>query len=376
MRVLVAPDSFTGALSAAAAAEAIASGWRAARPADRVVAVPVADGGEGTVAAVSAALGLRPSVTTVTGPLGDPVEAAWLMLDGGTAVVEMAQASGLALVPVERRDPRSTTTRGTGELVRAALNAGADHVVVGLGGSATNDGGAGFAQALGARLLDDSGAELEPGGAALARLARVDVTHLDPGLRSVAFTAATDVDHVLCGPGGASAVFGPQKGADAAAVGELDAALARWAAVLGRDVPGGAGVADRPGAGAAGGLGAALYALADARREPGAAVVLRLVGLARHVRRADLVVTGEGCLDAQSLRGKAPVAVAGAARGLGLPCVVIAGRVEAGRRELAAAGIDAAYAVVDVAPSVEDAVGDAAVWLAELAGHVAREWSR
>ncbi|HVF19212.1 MAG TPA: glycerate kinase [Mycobacteriales bacterium] len=376
MRVVVAPDSFAGTLTAIDAAAAMAAGWQAARPGDTLVEVPVADGGEGTVHVVAAASGSTTRSARVAGPLGAPVDADWLLLADGTAVIEMAAASGLALVAPDDRDPRRTTTRGTGELVRAALDAGARRVVVGLGGSATNDGGAGLAQALGARLLDGAGAELAPGGAALAGLARIDLTGLDPRLAEVDVVAATDVDNVLCGPDGASAVYGPQKGAGPGAVAELDAALRRWADVLGAAVPAARGVAEEPGAGAAGGLGAALLALCGARRESGAAVVLGLIGFRRRLARADLVVTGEGCLDPQSLRGKAPVAVADAARAVGLPCVAVAGRVEAGRRELAAAGIDAAYAVVDIAPSYDDAVGDAAVWVAELAARVAREWSR
>ena len=376
MRVVVAPDSFTGSLSAADAAAAIAAGWTAARPGDEVTTVPVADGGEGTVAVVASATGVVPRSSVVTDPLGRPVTAPWLLLPDGTAVVELARASGLLLLAADERDPRRTTTRGTGELVRAALDAGARRIVVGLGGSATNDGGAGFAQALGVRLLDRDDADLLPGGAALAGLERIDVSGLDPRLAAVEIVAATDVDSPLCGPDGASATYGPQKSADPAAVAELDAALARWVEVLRRDVAGCPDLAALPGGGAAGGTAAGLVALCGARIAPGAPLVLDLVGLPAALRRAGLVVTGEGSLDRQSLRGKAPMAVAALARDAGLPCVALAGQVATGRRELAAAGIDAAYAVADVAGSVEEAMADPAGWLAALAGQVAREWSR
>ncbi len=376
MKVVVAPDSYAGSLTAADAAAAIAAGWRAARPQDEVVEVPVADGGEGTVAAVASATGVVPRTSPVVDALGRRVDAGWLLLDDGTAVIEMAAASGLWRLAPGERDPRRTTTRGTGELVRAALAAGARRVVVGLGGSATNDGGAGLAQALGARLLDDGGGELEVGGAALARLARVDLSGLDPRLGHVQVVAATDVDAPLVGSEGASTVFGPQKGADPSAVIELEEALTHWAQVLRRDLPGNPDVASCPGSGAAGGLGAALIAFCGARVESGAALVLRLVGLPRVLATADLVVTGEGSLDRQTMRGKAPYAVAGAARDLGLPCLALAGVVAAGRQELAAAGFDAAYAIADIAPSEDDAMTDAALWLAELATRVAREWSR
>ncbi len=376
MRVVVAPDSFAGSLSAAAAAEAIASGWRAARPGDHLTVVPVADGGEGTVAAVAAATATTPRVATVSDALGRPVEAEWLLLGDGTAVVELSAASGLWRLSPDERDPRRTTTFGTGELIRAALDAGAKKVVVGLGGSATNDGGAGVAAALGARLLDAAGAEIERGGAALAGLDRIDAGGLDPRLADVDVIAATDVDSPLVGPAGASVVFGPQKGADDAAVAELDNALTRWAEVLRRDLRGCPDLLALPGMGAAGGTAAGLVACCGARVESGAAIVLGLVRLARAIAKADLVVTGEGSLDWQSARGKAPWGVAAMARDAGLPCVALAGQVSLGRRELASAGVDAAYAVADVAPSVDDAIADAALWLAEVAGRAAREWSR
>lgn len=376
MRVVVAPDSFTGTLTAVAAAAAVGAGWRSARPRDVVREVPVADGGEGTVAAVAAATGAVPRTARVADPLGRPVDAEWLLLDDGTALVETAAASGLWRLAPEERNPRRTTTRGTGELVRAALDAGARRVVLGLGGSATIDGGAGLCQALGVRLLDAAGTDLDGGGGALSRLDRVDVRRLDPRLRDVELVAAADVDSPLLGPDGASAVFGPQKGADPAAVADLDAGLARWATVLRRDLPTAPHVTSIAGGGAAGGLGAGLVALCGARLEPGAALVIGLVGLRDAVDRADVVVTGEGSLDHQTLRGKAPYAVAALARDAGRPCLALAGVVRLSRPELAAAGFEAAYAIADVAPSRTEAMSDAALWLAELAGQVAREWSR
>ena len=374
MRVLVAPDSFSGTLSAAEAGEAVAAGWRRRRPDDRVSVVPVADGGLGTVAAL-APFG-TPRTAAVEDPLGRRAQASWLLLKDRTAVVESAEACGLHLVPDGDRDPLRATTAGVGELVCAALSEGARRVVVGVGGTASTDGGAGFAQAVGAWLLASSGHPLDPGGAALAGLDRVVLDDLDPRLAGVEVVVAADVDNVLCGPDGAAYGYAPQKGADPEAVVLLDAGLRRYAAVVERDVPGAAGVATRPHSGAGGGLAAGLMAFAGATAKPGADVVLDLVGFRKAVARADLVVTGEGSFDWQSLRGKAPVAVARAAAREGVPCVVVAGQVGAGRREVAAHGIDAAYAVADLAGSVEESLAAPREWLEELAAHVAGEWSR
>jgi glycerate kinase len=275
----------------------------------------------------------------VTGPLGDPVEAAFALLgDGRTAVIEMAAASGMGRLPAGRRDPRRATTRGTGELVRAALDLGLRRIVVGLGGSATVDGGAGFAQALGARLLDGEGRELPvgAGGASLARLERIDVARIDPRLAACEVIGLSDVDNPLLGPEGAAAIFGPQKGADPPAVAELEAALARWAACLARDA--GTDVGERRGTGAAGGLGAALVAFCRAELPSGAGWVMEAVGFGGRLGKADLVVTGEGRIDGQTGRGKLPLAVARAAAAAGRPCVALAG--ELGRdlpKDLAAA---------------------------------------
>lgn len=309
-------------------------------------------------------------VVVVEDPLARAVEAAFL-LDGTTAWVESAQACGLHLLAGDERDPRRTTTFGVGQLVVAALGAGARRVVVGLGGSGTNDGGAGMLAALGLQPVDARGERLAPGGAALRDVVRV-AGELHPGLRGAELVAATDVDAPLLGLFGASAVFGPQKGASRDDVQVLDAALARWAEVLEARL--GVAVRDVPGAGAAGGLGAALLAL-GAHREPGLGLVADAVGLGDAVATADLVVTGEGTYDATSLRGKVVGGVAAVAAAHAVPCVVVAGQVRIGRREAAAAGVDAAYAVAD-AVGLEAALAAPARELTALAERVAREWSR
>ncbi len=365
----MAPDEFGGTLSAVEAARAIAAGWSVAAPGDRIDQVPLSDGGPGFVDVLAAALPSARKVTVqVEGPLARPVEATFL-LDGTTAYVESAQACGLHHLSTDERDPKVTTTYGVGQLVVAARDAGATRIVVGLGGSATNDGGAGLLAALGVARLDAAGAKLAPGGAALRDLARLDGT---PELAGVELVAATDVDAPLLGLHGASAVFGPQKGATREDVALLDGALIRWADALEEHL--GRPVRDLPGAGAAGGLGAALFAL-GATREPGIGLVQRLVRLQRRVRTAHLVVTGEGTFDFSSLQGKVVSGVAAAAAAEAVPCLVLAGQVVVGRREAAAAGIEASYAVAD-AVGVEEAMEHPAEELAALAERVAREWSR
>src|SRR5512137_1242855 len=355
MRVVVAPDSYKGSLSALQVAEAMERGVKAVFPDAEVRKVPIADGGEGTVEALVAATHGTVRHAEVRGPLGEAVRAAWGVLgDGETAVIEMAAASGLPLVPRDRRDPRITTTHGTGELIRAALDAGLRRVIVGIGGSATNDGGTGMARALGVRLLDAAGADLPEGGAALARLARIDVRHLDPRLADARVIVACDVDNPLTGPRGASAVYGPQKGASPEMVAELDAALRRFAEVAreatGRDV------ASQPGAGAAGGLGAGLLFFTPARLRPGVEIVLETTHFDEVVRGADLVLTGEGRTDAQTAMGKAPVGVAAAARRHGVPVVCLSGGLGEGADEVLAHGIDALAAVSPGPMPLEEAM--------------------
>ncbi|BDU76204.1 glycerate kinase [Mesoterricola sediminis] len=345
MRILVAPDSYKGSVSALAVAGAMERGILAVAPGAVVRKVPIADGGEGTVEALVAATRGTLRHAQVTGPLGEPVQAAWGVLgDGATAVIEMAAASGLPLVPRDRRDPRTTTTRGTGELVRLALDQGLRKLVVGIGGSATNDGGTGLARALGVRFLDREGRDLPEGGAALAGLDRIDLSGLDPRLRGASILVACDVDNPLCGPRGASAVYGPQKGATPAMVADLDAALAVLARVAARDT--GRDVAALPGAGAAGGLGAGLLWFTPARLRPGVEIVLEATGFADLVREADLVLTGEGLTDAQTAMGKAPVGVAAVAQAHGVPVVCLSGGLGAGAGEVLAKGIGALASIV------------------------------
>jgi len=331
VRVLVAPDKFRGTLTAAQAARAIATGWRRSRPEpdEGIDELPMADGGEGTLDTLVEALGGTRRRVRVHGPLGDPVDAEYALVPGArgpAAVVEMARASGLELLSEARRDPVRTTTFGTGELVRAALAEGPEEVLLCIGGSATNDGGAGMAQALGVRFLDRAGQEIGPGGGALLDLAVIDATGLHPAVRRARFVVACDVDNPLTGPQGAAAVYGPQKGARPEDVLLLDRALAHLAAVVHRDL--GIDVRSLPGAGAAGGLGAGLVAFAGARLRPGVELVMDAVRFAERLARADVAITGEGKLDAQSLRGKVPAGVIRAAREAGKPVVVLCGRAE------------------------------------------------
>jgi glycerate kinase len=368
VRVLVCPDKFAGTLSAAAAGEAIADGWVAGAPGSEVTVQPLADGGPGFLDVLASSLpGTRIEVTTM-GPLGDPAPGSVLVV-AGTGYVESAQACGLHLVPPELRDPKVTTSFGLGALVAAAVEAGAREIVIGLGGSATNDAGAGFLAALGAAPVDRAGYVLPHGGAALAFTAALVGV---PRLRGAILVGASDVDSPLTGPRGASAVFGPQKGASAEDVAVLDAALSTYAAVLERDLPGcPVGLAARPGAGAAGGLGAAILATGG-RIESGADLVWRATGLDSTVDGYDLVITGEGKFDDQSLRGKVVSGVATAARAHGKPCLVLAGQVSLDPAEARAAGISA-HGVANER-GVEAALARPAEELRGLAERVARRF--
>ncbi|HEV7211979.1 MAG TPA: glycerate kinase [Blastococcus sp.] len=365
VRIVIAPDSFKGSLAADQAAGALAAGIARVRPGAEAVLRPVADGGEGTVAAALGA-GYRPRYVRVSGPDGRPVDAAFA-LDGTTAVVELAAAAGLGLL--EHPAPLTATTRGVGELVRAALDAGARRIVLGIGGSATTDGGAGMLQVLGVRLLDPDGSDVPPGGGGLDRLARLDASGLDPRLADVDLVVASDVDNPLTGPSGAAAVFGPQKGAAPDEVARLDAALTRYAAVLARD--GGVRV-DVPGAGGAGGTAAGALLL-GARVVSGAGLVCDLVGLDAAMRGADLVITGEGSLDEQTLRGKAPAEVAARARAAGVPCVAVAGVVRLSAAQAARAGFAAVHALTEVEPDLARCLAEPAAVLADLAAAVVAE---
>lgn len=361
MRVVIAPDSFKGSLSAAEVAEALAQGVLRAWPAAQVITLPVADGGEGWVETLVQATGGRSITRRVTGPLGDPVDAQYGLFqqDGQeVAVIEMASASGLTLVPPDRRDPRITTTRGTGELIRDALDQGARRLLVGIGGSATNDGGAGMAQALGVRLLDQAGTDLPPGGAALARLARVDLSGLDPRLAQVEVVVACDVDNPLTGERGASAIYGPQKGATPEMVQELDAALGHFADVV-EEVLGQA-LRSTPGAGAAGGLGFGLMAFTNARLQRGIDLALDTLQADRHFAGAALVITGEGRIDGQTLHGKVPFGVARRAAALGVPVVAVGGGVgplsQEALEELRAVGIQTVIPTLEAPCTLEEAM--------------------
>ncbi|HZP26476.1 MAG TPA: glycerate kinase [Dehalococcoidia bacterium] len=332
MRLLIAPQEFKGTLSAREAAQAMAAGARQAIPNAHLDLLPLADGGPGTLEAILSARPGEVHSATVSDPLGRPVRAEWGLVEGETAVIEVAAAAGLWRLRPEERDPAATTTRGVGELMLAALDTGARRLIVGLGGSATNDGGAGLAQALGARLLDAQGRGLPPGGLALAGLERSDTSGLDPRLAQTEVIAATDVMSPLCGPAGASLLFGPQKGADPETARALDASLAHYAAVLQRDL--GVAVDEMPGAGAAGGLGAALIAFLHAEVRPGIEVVGDVVGLEERVRLADLVLTGEGRLDGQTAAGKTVAGVARLAKTYDKPVVVVAGSLGPGWERL------------------------------------------
>jgi len=329
LRIICAPDSFKESMTAAKAAAAMARGIRRAQPDAECVEVPLADGGEGTCRTVVAALGGELVEVAAHDALGRPITAefGWVA-ESALAVVEVATAAGLERIAPAERDVRVASTYGVGEVMRAALDAGARRLLIGLGGTATNDAGVGLFSALGVRFLDSGGELLPFGGAALARLASVDLAGLDPRLSEVRIDLASDVTNPLLGPSGASAVFGPQKGADTAAVAELDAALTRWADVVEASL--GVNVRDRAGAGAAGGLGAAFLAFARAELVPGVELVGRIVRLAERLAGADYVFTGEGSADSQSLAGKVPHGVAALAASVGVLTVVFAGRVEPG----------------------------------------------
>ena len=372
MKLVIAPDSFKESLSARAVAEAIAAGWARVYPDADLLLCPMADGGEGTVDALLSATGGTLQQTRVSGPLGDPVEARWGLLPDAQAIIEMAEASGLHRVEPARRDVLAASSHGTGELIRAALDAGVRRIVLGLGGSATNDGGAGLLAALGVRFLDRAGQELALGGAALASLSQIDLTGLDTRLAQVEVMVAADVDNPLCGPRGASAVFGPQKGASPAQVEQLDAALAHYADVMAATL--GEDLRDYPGVGAAGGLGFAARAVLRAAFRPGVELVAELSGLAAAVERADLVITGEGRLDGQSLHGKTPVGVARIARAAGVPVIALAGSLGEGYQRLYAEGIGAAYSLAPGPLSLEQAMQQAADQLSARAADLARLW--
>jgi glycerate kinase len=377
MKVVVAPNAFKGTLTAPRAAAAIAQGVREAWPDAEIVEIPVADGGDGTVEALVAAHRGTLHPVEVEGPLGDPVTAHYGLIAGGRAgVVDIASTSGLALIPHSRRDPRRASTYGFGQLLEAVRKAGAREIVAGIGGSATNDGGAGMAQALGYRLLDRSGKDLPRGGAALARLERIDASGFDEAWRSVGVRVACDVTNPLTGPFGASAIYGPQKGADDTAVHELDAALAHYARVIERDL--GKRVDGEPGSGAAGGTGAGMLAFLNAKLVKGAPLLVEAAGLDQALAGAGLVITGEGRADSQTAHGKAPGEVAKRAKKARIPVLLIAGSKAPGWEALSDLGVTLVVTLDEEGDDLQQLVRDAGQRLTQAAARAcrARAWEQ
>lgn len=371
MKIVIAPDSYKGSIYASDAARAMADGVLRVLPDAEVVLVPVADGGDGTLETLVETSGGRIITSDVTGPLGETVSAEWgAMGDGVTAVAEMARTSGLALVSLEDRDPLNATTYGLGEVILEALEAGYRRFILGIGGSATNDAGAGMAQALGVRLLDADGADLPPGGAALARLDRIDASGLDPRAAEAEFDVACDVNNPLTGPEGASAVYGPQKGATPEMVEQLDAALANFAQVVKRDLS--ADVNDVPGSGAAGGLGGGIMAFLGGRLRPGVDIVLDTVDLASRLDGADLIITGEGCMDFQTVYNKAPIGVARLAVERGIPVIGVSGSLGDGFTDVHEHGIAAAVAITHAPMTLDEATDRVAELIASATQQAVR----
>jgi glycerate kinase len=373
MRIVIAPDKFKGSLSAPDVARHLAAGLQSATGHNlEVLRIPVADGGEGTLdAAVGSGFSRRSA--TVSGPTGQPLRADFAVR-GREAVIEMAAASGLAVLPGGTLDAKGATSLGTGELIRAALDAGCRQIILGVGGSANTDGGAGVLQGLGAQLLDAGGNELPPGGAALARLDRIDFSGFDSRLDETRFVLASDVDNPLLGAEGAPAIFGPQKGASPQDVEELDAALAHFVDVLAAEIgPRALKAADAPGAGAAGGVGYAAIAVLAATRRPGIDVVLEFTGLADRLAGADLVITGEGSLDEQSLLGKTPMGVARAAERAGVPAVAVCGRTTLTPEQQKDSGFRQVYPLTALEAKVEICIAEAGPLLEQLGKHIGAE---
>lgn len=355
MRIIVAPDSFKGSVSAVSTANAIERGIKEIFPDADVIKIPIADGGEGTVEALIMATGGRMIYQKVVGPLGEPVQAYWGILgDGETAVIEMAAASGLPIVPQNKQDPRITTTYGTGELIKGALDKGLKKIIIGIGGSATNDGGCGMAQALGGKFFDADGQELTYGGAALIKLESMDLSGMDSRLADTEIMVACDVDNPLCGPRGATAVYGAQKGASPKVIAELDRALLHFASKV--QVETGKDVIEHPGAGAAGGLGAGLLLFTAARLEPGVKIVLNVTGFESLVRTAQLVITGEGRTDFQTAFGKAPVGVSKLAKKYNVPTLCLSGGLCQGYEDVLQHGIDGLMSTVPHPMTLEEAM--------------------
>ncbi|OTA17458.1 hypothetical protein Xvie_00842 [Xenorhabdus vietnamensis] len=374
MKIVIAPDSFKESLSALQVAQAIERGFKEVYPQADYIKLPMADGGEGTVESLVAATGGKRIVCTVTDPLGQPVEAFFGLLgDGKTAVIEMAAASGLHLVPIAQRNPMITTSYGTGELILAALEHGAHKLILGIGGSATNDGGAGMMQALGANLSDGNGHALPFGGAALTRLESIDLSNLDPRLRQIELTVACDVNNPLCGEQGASAVFGPQKGATPEMVKSLDSALHHYGAKM--ESLTGKSVIDAIGTGAAGGMGASLLGCLGARLQSGIEIVIDTLKLEEAIQGADLVITGEGRIDSQTIQGKTPIGVARVAKKFAIPTIALVGGMSRDYHVVHQHGLDAVFSIIPEVCSLSDALANGADNLQITARNIAALWA-
>ncbi len=369
-RVVLAPDKFKGSLTAAEVAQALAAGMLDVLPGLETIMLPVADGGDGTVAAALSA-GFDDVIVDAVGPTGEHVQASYAM-DGDVAVVELAAVVGLGKLPDGRLNPLGSSTYGLGLVIADAVRRGAAQIVLGLGGSASTDGGAGMVQALGARLVDAHGRDLPPGGGHLVHLERLDLAPLRDTVGTVRIIVASDVENPLHGPHGAAAIFGPQKGATPQQVGELERGLRHWSQLVSDAT--GREDAERAGAGAAGGAGFAALALLDAEIKPGIELILDLIEFDRRIAGADLVVTGEGSLDAQSLAGKAPVGVARAAARAGIPVVAVAGRLQLRAPQLREAGISAAYPLTDLEPYLDRCIANASPLLRRLGAKIAKDW--
>lgn len=371
MKIVVAPDSFKGSLTAKAVAEAIESGIKSVYEKANIIKIPMADGGEGTVQSLVDGSRGKIIKVKVKGPLLKEVDAFYGILgDGKTAVIEMAAASGLPLIAKEERNPLKTTTYGTGELIKHALNMGCRNIIIGIGGSSTNDGGSGMAAALGIKFLNQNGENIGFGGEGLASLHRVDVSNMDARIKECKITAACDVDNPLCGPTGASHVFGPQKGADEEMIKILDNNLSNYADVIKRDLN--IEIKDVPGAGAAGGMGGGLLAFFNTKLKSGVEIVIETTNLEENIKDADLVITGEGMIDYQTAFGKTPFGVAMLAKKYNIPVIAIAGGIGKGTEILYDKGITSIFSIVDKPMQLEEAVEDASILLEKATERIMR----
>jgi glycerate kinase len=371
MKIVIAPDSFKGSLTALQVSDAVEQGFKRIFPDAQIEKVPMADGGEGTVQSLVDATGGQLLTESVTDPLGGKVSANYGILgDGVTAVIEMAAASGLPLVPIEKRNPMLTTTYGTGELIKAALERGCRKFIIGIGGSATTDGGAGVAQALGVRLQDDAGKDILFGGIGLSKLAKIDMSTIDERIAETETVVACDVDNPLTGLRGAARVYGPQKGATPEQVELLDKYLEHFASIVKRDL--GKDVKETPGAGAAGGLGAGLMAFLNAKLRSGIDIVISASNLRKRMEGADLVITGEGQLDEQTAYGKTPTGVSKVAEQMGIPVLAIAGGIKPGAKTSYDKGIDAMMSIAPGPISLQEAIARAFELIADTTERAAR----